>query len=71
LPRSAPSEPSPPALSPEAAAFLGDPRAELPALPDLEPLPLGAARVGTVDVAAIVADALELIRSTYYDRSRH
>ena len=42
-----------------------------PALPDLEPLPLGAARVGTVDVAAIVADALELIRSTYYDRSGH
>jgi hypothetical protein len=71
LPRSAPSEPSPPALSPEAAAFLGDPRAELPALPDLEPLPLGAARVGTVDVAAIVADALELIRTTYYDRSQH
>jgi hypothetical protein len=24
-----------------------------------------------VDVAAVVADALELIRSTYYDRSRH
>ena len=64
-------EPSRPALSPEVAAFLGDPDAELPALPDLEPLPLGAARVGSVDVAAIVADALELIRSTYYDRSRH
>ena len=68
-----PSRPerSRPAISPEVAAFLGDAEAELPALPDLEPLPLGAARVGTVDVAAVVADALELIRSTYYDRSRH
>ncbi len=65
------SEPSRPALSPEVAAFLGDARAELPALPDLEPLPLGAAVVGTVDVAAVVADALELIRTTYYDRSQH
>ena len=68
--RPAPSEPSRPALSPEVAAFLGDPNVELPALPDLEPLPLGAAVVGGVDVAAIVADALELIRTTYYDRSR-
>ena len=64
-------EPSRPALSPEVAAFLGDAGAELPALPDLEPLPLGSARVGNVDVAAVVADALELIRSTYYDRSGH
>ncbi|MGD9705065.1 MAG: SWIM zinc finger family protein [Acidimicrobiia bacterium] len=63
--------PGRPAPSPEVAAFLGDPHAELPVLPDLEPLPLGAARVGDVDIAAIVADALELIRSTYYDRSRH
>lgn len=68
--RPAPSAPSRPALSPEVAAFLGDPNVELPALPDLEPLPLGAAVVGGVDVAAIVADALELIRTTYYDRSR-
>ena len=71
----APPEPPEPArtlaLSPETAAFLGDPRAELPGLPDLQPLPLGAAQVDSVDVAAIVADALELIRSTYYDRSRH
>ena len=53
------------ARTPEEAAFLGDPDDVVTDLPDLELLPVGAARVGAVDLAAIVADALELIRSTY------
>ena len=63
-------EPMDAARTPEETAFLGDPDDVVTDLPDLEALPVGSARIGGVDLAAIVSDALELIRSTYDDARR-
>lgn len=56
------------ALSPEVVAFLGDPDAELPELPELEQLPLTCPRLGEIDLAAVVEEAIDVIRVTYRHR---
>ena len=61
--------PQPPPLSADEIAFFGDPAVTLPDLPVLEPLPVGSGRVGQVDLAAIVTDALDVIRSSYHRSS--
>jgi hypothetical protein len=60
--------PAPPDPSPATLAFLGPSDIELPGLPDLSPLPLVAARLGELDVAAVVADALALLTGVYRSR---
>ena len=58
--------PPTPSIDPAIASFLGltDTPAPLPGLPTLEELPVAHVKVGEVDLGAIVADALDLVRTT-------